>query len=115
LVAEPGTRPRADDVAETVAGHLAPFKRPSEYRLVSHLPRTSVGRLDRAAVRRDCAEADGLDPAEGSAGMPGPGDDGVDERPMALVSEPASAAGRGEMASGGHDIDDGIDASATPS
>jgi len=75
LVARPGTRPTADDVADFVAGSgLAPFKRPGDYLLVDVLPRTEVGRLDRTAVRRHYAEVRGivLDEPAAVAGAPTP-------------------------------------------
>ncbi len=52
LVATPGTRPTQGDMDEFVADRLPVFKRPVAYRVVSSLPRTEVGRLDRGAVRR---------------------------------------------------------------
>ncbi len=61
LVAKAGTRPTSSDVGEFVASLLPPFKRPTDYRLVDVLPRTEVGRLDRATVRRDFAASRGID------------------------------------------------------
>jgi long-chain acyl-CoA synthetase len=60
LVAQPGTRPTADDLTEFLTGKLAPFKVPTDYQLVEVLPRTEVGRLDRDSVRRDYAEHRGI-------------------------------------------------------
>lgn len=61
LVPQAGKRPTADDLDEFVADKLAPFKRPTDYRIVPLLPRTEVGRLDRGAVRRSFAAARGID------------------------------------------------------
>ena len=52
LVGQRGTHPTPADVDDFVAERLPPFKRPARYRLVARLPRTEVGRVDRAAVRR---------------------------------------------------------------
>lgn len=50
LVAQRGTRPTDDDLAEHLATRLPIFKRPAEYVLVERMPRTEVGRIDRRAV-----------------------------------------------------------------
>jgi long-chain acyl-CoA synthetase len=60
LVARVGTHPTPDDLTEFLRGQLAPFKRPVVYHLVSALPRTEVGRLDRGSVQRGYALAAGL-------------------------------------------------------
>jgi long-chain acyl-CoA synthetase len=60
LVARAGTHPTPDDLTDFLRGQLAPFKRPAAYHLVSALPRTEVGRLDRGAVQRGYALAAGL-------------------------------------------------------
>ena len=52
LVAQRGTHPTPDDLDEFVIDRLPAFKRPERYRLVDRLPRSEVGRVDRAAVRR---------------------------------------------------------------
>ena len=52
LVAQRGTHPTPDDLDDFVADRLPVFKRPERYRLVPRLPRSEVGRVDRAAVRR---------------------------------------------------------------
>ena len=57
LVPQPGTHPTTDDLAEFVADRLPAFKRPAVYQLVDALPRTEVGRLDRAAVQRSYARS----------------------------------------------------------
>lgn len=60
LVPRAGKRPTDDDLDEFVSGRLPLFKRPGAYHLVSALPRTEVGRLDRTAVQRSYAAATGL-------------------------------------------------------
>jgi long-chain acyl-CoA synthetase len=60
LVPRAGTHPTPDDLTEFLRGQLAPFKRPVVYHLVSALPRTEVGRLDRGSVQRGYALAAGL-------------------------------------------------------
>jgi long-chain acyl-CoA synthetase len=60
LVPRAGTRPTPDDLTEFLGGQLAAFKRPAVYHLVSALPRTEVGRLDRGSVQRGYAQAAGL-------------------------------------------------------
>ncbi len=60
LVPREGKRPTEDDLDEFVRARLPVFKRPGAYRLVSALPRTEVGRLDRTAVQRGYAAATGL-------------------------------------------------------
>jgi long-chain acyl-CoA synthetase len=52
LVAAPGKRPTAGDMADFASERLPVFKRPVAYHVASSLPRTEVGRLDRGAVRR---------------------------------------------------------------
>jgi long-chain acyl-CoA synthetase len=52
LVTRPGDQPTLDDLFEFAAERLPVFKRPVDYHLVPALPRTEVGRLDRAAVLR---------------------------------------------------------------
>ncbi len=52
LVAQRGTHPTSGDLDDFVADRLPVFKRPERYRLVPRLPRSEVGRVDRAAVRR---------------------------------------------------------------
>ena len=52
LVAAPGKRPTAGDMADFAGERLPVFKRPVAYHVASSLPRTEVGRLDRGAVRR---------------------------------------------------------------
>lgn len=60
IVPRSGKHPTPDDLAEFVADHLPAFKRPAVYHLVEMLPRTEVGRLDRASVQRGYARAAGL-------------------------------------------------------
>jgi long-chain acyl-CoA synthetase len=102
LVAKPGTRPTADDVADFVAGSgLAPFKRPSDYLVVDVLPRTEVGRLDRTEVRRRFAEARDIS---------------LDERAASPVAPPTPLRGRlpgvaralGGRRRGAHDTDEDL-------
>jgi long-chain acyl-CoA synthetase len=52
LVPGPGETPSVDELLEFAAERLPVFKRPADYLLVNALPRTEVGRLDRAAVLR---------------------------------------------------------------
>lgn len=60
IVPRQGKHPTPDDLAEFAAEHLPAFKRPATYHLVDALPRTEVGRLDRASVQRGYARAVGL-------------------------------------------------------
>ena len=60
IVPRHGKHPTPDDLAEFVTDHLPAFKRPAVYHLVEALPRTEVGRLDRASVQRSYARAAGL-------------------------------------------------------
>ncbi|MET0964780.1 MAG: hypothetical protein ABWZ02_00195, partial [Nakamurella sp.] len=52
LVARAGKHPTPGDLTDFVSELLPPFKRPVAFHLVDGLPRTEVGRLDRAAVAR---------------------------------------------------------------
>ena len=52
LVAQRGTHPTPEDLDDFLVDRLPAFKRPERYRLVDRLPRSEVGRVDRAAVRR---------------------------------------------------------------
>jgi len=52
IVPKHGTHPTSDDLSDFVSPLLPAFKRPASYHLVDALPRTEVGRLDRAAVQR---------------------------------------------------------------
>jgi len=52
LVARAGKHPTPGDLTDFVSELLPPFKRPVEFHLVEGLPRTEVGRLDRASVQR---------------------------------------------------------------
>jgi len=60
LVPRHGTHPTTGDLNEFVSGLLPAFKRPAVYHLVEALPRTEVGRLDRASVQRSYAWASGV-------------------------------------------------------
>ncbi len=84
LVARPGKRPTQDDLSEYVSERLPPFKRPGAYHLVEVLPRTEVGRLDRASVQRRYAAtvgvADGSAPPARLASVPAGGDEIADAR-----------------------------------
>jgi long-chain acyl-CoA synthetase len=55
LVARAGKHPTPGDLTDFVSELLPPFKRPVSFHLVNGLPRTEVGRLDRAAVQRQFA------------------------------------------------------------
>lgn len=84
LVARPGTRPTQDDLSEYVSERLPPFKRPGAYHLVEVLPRTEVGRLDRASVQRRYAAAIGVPDRSAQparlAAVPAGGDEIADAR-----------------------------------
>ncbi len=56
IVPKQGTHPTTDDLSDFVSTLLPAFKRPTAYLLVDVLPRTEVGRLDRAAVQRSQAK-----------------------------------------------------------
>ncbi|MDQ2845734.1 MAG: AMP-binding protein [Actinomycetota bacterium] len=56
-----GKHPTDDDIAEFLADRLPTFKRPTAFQLVSELPRTELGRVDRPAALADYAEAAGID------------------------------------------------------
>ena len=96
LVPRAGTHPTPDDLTEFLGGQLAAFKRPAVYHLVSALPRTEVGRLDRGSVQRGYARAAGLPLSRlTSVGPWGPGEsndvadagevDGPDTAPEAVA------------------------------
>jgi len=51
IVASPGAPLSTSDVAAKLAGRLAPHKRPRRIELVSELPLTAAGKLDRPAAR----------------------------------------------------------------
>ena len=55
IVPRHGKHPTPEDLAEFVTELLPAFKRPTSYHLVQALPRTEVGRLDRAIVQRSYA------------------------------------------------------------
>jgi hypothetical protein len=55
IVPRHGKHPTPEDLGEFVNDLLPGFKRPAIYHLVTGLPRTEVGRLDRAAVQRSYA------------------------------------------------------------
>ena len=57
IVPKQGTRPTTEDLSDFVSTLLPAFKRPTTYLLVDVLPRTEVGRLDRAAVQRSQAKS----------------------------------------------------------
>ncbi|MGS0687583.1 class I adenylate-forming enzyme family protein [Nakamurella sp. GG22] len=84
LVARPGTRPTQDDLSEYVSERLPPFKRPGAYHLVEVLPRTEVGRLDRASVQRRYAATVGVPDRSAQparlASVPAGGDEIADAR-----------------------------------
>jgi long-chain acyl-CoA synthetase len=94
LVPKAGTHPTSDDLSEFVGGQLAAFKRPTVYHLVSALPRTEVGRLDRGSVQRGYALAAGLPLSRltsvGPRGADGPTgeteQDGVDFAPETVAN-----------------------------
>jgi len=94
LVAKAGTHPTPGDLGDFVSDLLPPFKRPAVYHLVSALPRTEVGRLDRASVQRSYSRAVGI-PLPRLAAVPGtvvgvdPGSAGDDPpQPAGAAEEP---------------------------
>ena len=76
LVARAGKHPTPGDLTDFVSELLPPFKRPVAFHLVDGLPRTEVGRLDRAAVQRQfvsgirpaAVERGGGEPADAESG-----------------------------------------------
>lgn len=108
LVAKPGTRPTADDVAEFVVGSgLAPFKRPVDYLVVDSLPRTEVGRLDRSAVRHQIAAARGITLADQQPGQQADGQSV--RRPIPLWRRlPGTTRSSGGVRRGAHDTDEDL-------
>lgn len=71
IAPQPGKHPTDDDLAEFLAARLPMFKRPTVFQLVSELPRTELGRVDRPTALADYAAAAGIDltsrPAAGLA------------------------------------------------
>ena len=53
VVLKPGARADVDNLLAHCRANLAPYKAPSRIVLTDCLPRTSVGKIDRLAVRRD--------------------------------------------------------------
>lgn len=71
LVARAGKHPTPGDLTDFVSERLPPFKRPVAFHLVDGLPRTEVGRLDRAAVQRQfVSESDNRRRLNAVAGQP---------------------------------------------
>jgi acyl-CoA synthetase (AMP-forming)/AMP-acid ligase II len=54
-VLKPGARADADGLIEHCKKNLAPYKVPAVIRLVDELPRTTVGKIDRLALRERLA------------------------------------------------------------
>ncbi|WP_226781270.1 malonate--CoA ligase [Oceaniglobus trochenteri] len=52
VVAEPGASPDTDAIAAAVAGELARFKQPRHYVLAEALPRNTMGKVQKAELRR---------------------------------------------------------------
>lgn len=102
LVARPGTRPTAGDLTEfVIAAGLPPFKRPVDYLIVERLPRTEVGRLDRATVRRSFAAARGIDLGGAMNGPPA--------APTPLPRRlPGTSRGTARVRRGGDDTDEDL-------
>ncbi|WP_196073226.1 class I adenylate-forming enzyme family protein [Nakamurella alba] len=102
LVAQRGTRPTQDDLDEYVADRLPVFKRPARYVLLDRLPRTPLGRVDRAAVRALVPDGGAIplhsvadrtaDPAPGHPD-PAPGQAGGKAGPVADKAGPAATGG----------------------
>lgn len=57
VVCRPGRRLAADDVVEYCRANLARYKVPSAVEIVENLPRTTVGKLDKQALRRSARAA----------------------------------------------------------
>lgn len=114
LVAQAGTRPTSADVTEFLSAVLPPFKRPTVYQLVDVLPRTEVGRLDRAAIRasiaqqHDVSEDDVPDRALTLVPLDGEGTSPEQAAPLSeLGSRLPSATGPGARR-GAHDTDEDL-------
>jgi hypothetical protein len=60
IVPRHGKHPTPEDLGEFVTELLPAFKRPTKYHLTQALPRTEVGRLDRATVQRSYARVSGV-------------------------------------------------------
>ena len=103
LVPRAGKRPTEEDLNEFVSRRLPLFKRPGAYHLVTALPRTEVGRLDRTAVQRSYAAATGLPLTrltavpDGAGGASGDDADAGDDTAPDVAPEPA--AGLDELGS----------------
>lgn len=95
LVARAGRDLVLSEIAEYLADRLPEFKRPAVFDVVPALPRTEVGRLDRAGARRAYAARSGID----LAGRPG-GDPAASGPDDAAVAEPAGDAGTGPEVAG---------------
>lgn len=67
IVAAPGTTPTDDDLTDHLSALLPAFKRPRRYRVLTILPRTELGRLDRDLVRQEWAHLLGLPTTAGAA------------------------------------------------
>jgi acyl-CoA synthetase (AMP-forming)/AMP-acid ligase II len=55
VVLKPGARADADGLIEHCKKNLAPYKVPAVIRLVDELPRTTVGKIDKLALRERLA------------------------------------------------------------
>ncbi|MBC9734302.1 long-chain-fatty-acid--CoA ligase [Nocardioides marmotae] len=56
VVAEDGASVDLDDVREHLAGRFARWQVPDEILVVSQLPRTGVGKIDKKVLRAECAD-----------------------------------------------------------
>ncbi|MDF0601739.1 malonyl-CoA synthase [Psychromarinibacter sp. C21-152] len=56
LAAEPGARPDTEAIAAALGGSLARFKQPKHYAVVDDLPRNTMGKVQKAALRADFAD-----------------------------------------------------------
>lgn len=81
VVAVAGATVTAAQLAEFVAGELPDFKHPDSYRTATALPRTDVGRLDRAAVLRDQLAQPFEEPPAGETDSADQPDDAVTDEP----------------------------------
>lgn len=71
VVAEPGQRPRAEELRSYLAQRLPEYMLPSSYLLVADLPLTTNGKVDRVRLSGDAPEelSPGQGPAEVTAGV----------------------------------------------
>ena len=59
IVLEPGTSATKDDIRATLDGLFARWQMPDEFRIVDSIARTSVGKIDKRAIRAELARSMG--------------------------------------------------------